>query len=743
MLKICYTLLFALGLSICCHAQNNNSIPLPTAKFSTGDDKEWSDPAFNDKNWKEIKTSRVWQSQGFPSHHGYAWYRIHVVIPVTLKNEALWQDSLRLNLAHVNDADETYLNGVKIGKTGGFPSDVSGYISKWPAVRNYNISTKNSIVKWDAENVIAVKVYDGGGTGGIFMGTPFIDMLEKLDGIEFNNTTPIRFLPGKMAQRKLIIKNHFNIPVSGKLHYIVTNQATAKTIEEKTIDLNLQGLSVKELIIKFPHQEGISLTYTFTEKQSGKNKQYTEIAPYLLTPAIADKPVINGPSVLGIHKDKPVIYKIPASGKRPLLYSVKNLPAGLNFDAKKGIITGKIAKDGDYVITLIAANSLGKSQKQFTLKVGKLLALTPPMGWNSWNCWGLSVSDAKVRSSANALIEKGLADFGWNNINIDDGWQAGERAANGEIRANEKFPDMKGLGDYLHASGLKFGIYSSPGPQTCGGFLGSYQHEAQDADTYNQWNVDYLKYDLCSYGDLIAGDTTLAAQQKPYIVMQKELQRQPRSIIYSLCQYGRKNVSSWGPEVDGNLWRTTGDIIDTWESLSGIGFRQDALSEYAHPGGWNDPDMLIVGMVGWGENLHPTRLTPYEQYTHMSLWSLLSAPLLIGCDMSRLDEFTLNLLKNREVLDINQDIAGKQAKRIINDKNIQVWVKQMADGSKAIGVFNLNDTYMPYQLNLEKTGVNRAARIRDVWRQKDMALVQSSVPFNIPPHGVRLIRVYP
>jgi hypothetical protein len=722
-------------------AQNKDAIMLPEAKFITGNNDEWRNPAFNDSEWKTLKTSRVWNGQGFSNYHGYAWYRIHVIIPSSLKNNALWKDSLRINMAHVNDVDETYLNGVKIGKTGNYPEDKGGYVSKWPAVRNYGVSTSNPIIKWDQDNVIAVRAYDGGGTGGIFMGTPFIDMLAKLDGIEFNINTPISFLLGKKAQRKIFIKNNFKTPIIGTLKYTITDQAADNVLEDKTIDITLAGLSSKELVLNFPHQEGIAINYTYTEKQSGNNRKYTEIAPYILTPAESEKPVFNGPAVLGVHKNSPVTYKIPVSGVKPLLYSATGLPVGLKLDGKTGIITGKIANDGDYKIILTASNSKGKSMKAFTIKAGKLLALTPPMGWNSWNCWGLSVSDEKVRSSANAMLQKGLADYGWSSINIDDGWQADKRAESGEIVAADKFPDMKKLSDYLHNSGLKFGIYSSPGPKTCGGYLGSYEHEAQDASTYNQWGVDYLKYDLCSYSGIIAHDTTLAAQQKPYIVMQHELQKQPRDIVYSLCQYGIDQVWKWGPKVDGNLWRTTGDIIDTWESLSNIGFRQERFSDYANPGGWNDPDMLIVGMVGWGENLHPTRLTPYEQYTHISLWSLLSAPLLIGCDMSKLDEFTLNLLKNREVLAIDQDELGKQAKRVINDGNIQVWVKQLADGSKAIGVFNLNPTYKAYKLNFKSIGVDQPKTMRDVWTQQAMAATAGDVSFNIPPHGVRLIKV--
>jgi hypothetical protein len=390
----------------------------------------------------------------------------------------------------------------------------------------------------------------------------------------------------------------------------------------------------------------------------------------------------------------------------------------------------------------MAKNTLGESRKKFTIKVGDLLALTPPMGWNSWNCWGLSVSDEKLKSSARALIDKGLINHGWTYMNIDDGWEQPQRAADGEILPNEKFPDMKALGNYLHERGLRFGIYSSPGPTTCGGYLGSYQHEAQDAATYAKWGIDYLKYDLCSYSSLISRERTLEENQKPYILMRDALKKQSRDIVYSLCQYGIHEVWKWGAEMNGNLWRTTGDITDTWESLSNIGFSQDKASPYAGPGRWNDPDMLIVGMVGWGENLHPTRLTPHEQYTHISLWSLLSAPLLIGCDLSRLDTFTLNLLTNDEVLAIDQDVLGKQARLVLDKDSVQVWVKELADGNKAVGIFNLSNQYRRIQLNWRDIHMSSPGRLRDLWRQQDLKASGDTYASFTPAHGVSLVKVF-
>jgi hypothetical protein len=303
---------------------------------------------------------------------------------------------------------------------------------------------------------------------------------------------------------------------------------------------------------------------------------------------------------------------------------------------------------------------------------------------------------------------------------------------------------MKALGDWLHAQGLKFGIYSSPGPLTCGGYLGSYEHEMQDATSYANWGIDYLKYDWCSYGDIYkkAGDTSLAAYMKPYRVMQHALKAQSRDIYYSLCQYGMHDVWKWAPEVDGNSWRTTGDITDTWESLSSIGFTQNKLYHYAMPGHWNDPDMLIAGQVGWGEDLRSTRLTPDEQYTHISLWCLLSAPLLIGCDISKMDDFTLNLLTNDEVLAIDQDPLGKQARQKIKKNNYQVWVKKLEDSSYAVGIFNLAKNYQVITVNWKDAGLKSNCRARDLWQQKDLGSFKTSFTAKIPPHGVILLKVW-
>jgi hypothetical protein len=324
-------------------------------------------------------------------------------------------------------------------------------------------------------------------------------------------------------------------------------------------------------------------------------------------------------------------------------------------------------------------------------------------------------------------------------VNIDDGWEAEERAPDGGIRTNGKFPDMKALADSVHARGLKLGIYSSPGPQTCGGFLGSWQHERQDAETWARWGIDYLKYDLCSYMRLMSKEPTLEEHQRPYAVMSEALRAQPRDIVFSLCQYGLMDVWSWGPSVRGNAWRTTGDIEDTWESMAGIAAQQDVPAPFAGPGHWNDPDMLVVGIVGWGGSPHPSRLTPDEQYSHISLWSLLAAPLLLGNDLTRLDEFTRNLLTNDEVIAIDQDPLGAAARLVVNADGWQIWLRKLSDGRRAFGVFNLQQDFRTLRLDPAVLGIPAGAPVRDLWRQQNLGPLRSGFPARVPPHGVLLL----
>ena len=468
-----------------------------------------------------------------------------------------------------------------------------------------------------------------------------------------------------------------------------------------------------------------------------------EVAP---PPAIAQEespaPAIHGPRVTGSTPGRPFLFLIPATGEKPLRFAGKNLPEGLTLDAETGIITGSLKEAGSTVVALEATNARGSAKRDLTI-VGGLhkLALTPPMGWNSWNCWAGAVSDAKVRAAADAMTASGLAAHGFQFVNIDDCWEGG-RNAKGEIQTNQKFPNMKALADYVHSKGLKLGIYSSPGPKTCAGFEASYKHEAQDAASYARWGVDYLKYDWCSYGE-IERSPDRAGLMKPYQVMRKGLDECSRDIVFSLCQYGMGDVWEWGAKVGGNCWRTTGDITDNWGSLSGIGFSQNGHEKFAGPGHWNDPDMLVVGKVGWGPSLHPTHLKPNEQITHISLWCMLSSPLLIGCDMSSMDKFTVALLTNDEVLNINQDPLGKPAGRIVKKGQTEVWARPLFDGTTAVGLFNLGSQEAKVKVAWADLKREGPQPVRDLWQHKDLGPQADSYEAAVPPHGTVLLKVGP
>ncbi len=353
------------------------------------------------------------------------------------------------------------------------------------------------------------------------------------------------------------------------------------------------------------------------------------------------------------------------------------------------------------------------------------LARTPPMGWNSWNCFHLDVSDAKVREIADALVKTGMRDAGYVYVVIDDGWQ-GKRDASGVLRPNERFPDMKALADYVHGKGLKLGIYSSPGHRTCGNQEGSYGHEEQDAKMFAEWGIDYLKYDWCGAFRIYKNEEMQAVYQK----MGAILRQTGRPIVYGLCQYGMADVWKWGPDAGGNLWRTTGDIDDTWQSMEEIGFNQSDLAQWAGPGRWNDPDMLEVGNGGM---THP------EYRTHMALWSLLAAPLLAGNDLRTMSKETLELLANPEVIAINQDPLGRQGHRVTQEGKLEVWAKPLADGRVAVGLFNRGKEPSPVTARWSDLGIRGKARVRDAWARKDLGAFADSFTAEVEPHGVALV----
>jgi alpha-galactosidase len=364
-------------------------------------------------------------------------------------------------------------------------------------------------------------------------------------------------------------------------------------------------------------------------------------------------------------------------------------------------------------------------------------ALRPPMGWNSWNHFADHVNDADIRAAADALVSTGMRDAGYIYVNIDDTWQ-GKRDSNGVIHPNERFPDMKALADYVHSKGLKFGIYSSPGPKTCALFEGSFGHEEQDAQTYAAWGVDLLKYDLCSFQNNMAAEHDPALRKKlmvsAYAKMGKALRSTGRPILYSLCQYGLGDVWEWGPEVGASMWRTTDDIKDDYERMFINGNDEAELIRYAGPGHWNDPDMLEIGNGKMSEE---------EYRSHMSLWVLLAAPLLAGNDLSKMSQADRSILLNREAIAIDQDALGKQGKRMYQTGDFSVWTKRLSGGRMAVGIFNSAWSGFDLTVDLAKIGLPNGAKLHDVWMGEDLGPTRGKLTLNVKNHGVRLLIAEP
>ena len=503
--------------------------------------------------------------------------------------------------------------------------------------------------------------------------------------------------------------------------------------------------------------------------------------PAPLTPPPAPAPRINGPKVFGVRPGSPFLYTIPATGTPPITFSADNLPSGLTLDPATGRITGTLSQPGNYsvtfgaqnilhstkfriwlrggLVTVSIKNTLGSASRPFRIIVGDQIALTPPMGWNSWNCWAGAVNQDKVLRAAKAMVASGLAQHGWTYVNIDDTWQ-GVRGGpfNGIQPDPKKFPDMKGLNDAIHGLGLKAGIYSTPwitsyanhiggssdnpagnwtlvtqanGRRNPQHVVGQYPFATNDAKQWAAWGFDYLKYDW-NPNDI------------PHVQeMADALRASGRDLVFSLS-----NAAPFGNAADwarlANAWRTTGDIRDTWQSMTRNGFSQNRWAPFSGPGHWNDPDMLVVGRVGWGPSLHATNLTPDEQYTHISLWCLLASPLLLGCDLDQLDPFTLGLLTNDEVLDVDQDSLGKEATTVAGDNiSYSVYAKPLDDGSLAVGIFNRGPDAYTLTVKWSDLGLTGPQLVRDLWRQKDLGAFTDQFSAPVPSHGVVLVRIIP
>jgi len=351
-------------------------------------------------------------------------------------------------------------------------------------------------------------------------------------------------------------------------------------------------------------------------------------------------------------------------------------------------------------------------------------AQTPPMGWNSWNKFACDVSEQLIREIADAMVSSGLKAAGYQYVNIDDCWQV-SRDAQGNIVADPtRFPSgIKALADYVHGKGLKLGVYTDAGRLTCQKRPGSFDHELQDAKTYASWGVDYVKVDWC-YSEGLDPEVQ-------YAKVRDALAQAGRPIVFSICNWGVKAPWRWGPKT-GNLWRTTGDISDKYDSMSLIGFSQNGLEKFAGPGHWNDPDMLQVGNGGMDRD---------EYRTHMALWALLAAPLLAGNDLRSMTAETREMLTNREVLAVDQDSKGVQGHRIWEEGPLEIWAKPLADQSQAVGLFNRSEAALKMTLDFKALGFSGPASVRDLWEHKDIGTVRDSYSVEVPKHGVVLVRV--
>jgi len=367
------------------------------------------------------------------------------------------------------------------------------------------------------------------------------------------------------------------------------------------------------------------------------------------------------------------------------------------------------------------------------------VAQTPPMGWNSWNYFAGRVTDRDIRDSADWIVSSGMRDAGYTYVNIDDTWE-GERDAEGVLHSNSKFPDMKALADYVHSKGLKIGIYSSPGSKTCANFTGSLGHEAQDAQLYASWGIDYLKYDLCSFDAVMEkqAPNDKTAQMRlmiaAYDKMGKALHAAGRPIVYSFCQYGWDAVWEWAPSAGGNMWRTTGDISANWDRIYVLLSQQAGLANHAGPGHWNDPDMLEVGNG---------KLSVAENRAHFSMWAMLAAPLLAGNDLPDMKPEIKAILTNRDVIAIDQDALGQQGSRAYADGEVEVWTRHLSGGALAIAVLNVGSDRVsthPFHLNLTKLGLRGNQTGKDLWTGKKVILSDGQ-PVVLASHDILLVRI--
>ena len=402
------------------------------------------------------------------------------------------------------------------------------------------------------------------------------------------------------------------------------------------------------------------------------------------------------------------------------------------------------------IVLIIICSILGYN---LTAQSNNSLALTPPMGWNSWNLFEGDISEDLLKEIADAMVETGMKDAGYEYIIIDDIWQGGRDNRNNIIPDPEKFPNgIKVLADYVHSKGLKLGIYSTAAQKTCAGYTASYGFEEQDAQTFADWGIDYLKYDYCN-----APSDMLSAIER-YKKMSNALKKTGRPIVYAICEWGQRKPWLWGNEAGGHLWRTTWDSRDVWETpqydgghagILNILDKQVGLEAYAGPGGWNDPDLLMVGLYGKGKSSSwdgSPGCNDVEYKSHFSLWCMLAAPLIVNLDVRNMNEATKNILLNEEMIAIDQDPLGKQGFKYSDDGDFEVWLKELADEEVAICLLNRSAETIQRGINLQSIlhrfkNQDNSYRARDVWAGTASNITALPGQYTIEPHGVVVLRL--
>jgi alpha-galactosidase len=512
----------------------------------------------------------------------------------------------------------------------------------------------------------------------------------------------------------------------------------------------------------------------FAQTNSATSKPTSLEAAEIRTPKAPATPRINGPAIFGVRPGNPFLYHIAATGDRPMSFSVSDLPKGLKLDEATGNITGSIADAGKYNVTLHAKNSKGSADKKFTIVAGEEIALTPPMGWNSWNAYHDTVTGENVMHAARAMVASGLINHGWSYINIDDSWQDKRGGEFQGIQPNEKFPDVQKMCEEIHRMGLKAGIYSGPWITTYAGYVGGSADNAEgtwekpadrrrlhgkisfaenDAKQWAAWGFDYLKYDWNPRSS--SPRETSAEFHEHSATMANALRKSKRDVIFSYSNsMPFEDIADESPLY--NCWRTTGDIGDSWLSMAAKAFYlsapkgqnepagapSDRWAPFARPGHWNDPDMMVLGVVNFGGKQHPTRLTPDEQYLHMTAWCMAAAPLLLGCDLDKLDDFTMNLVSNDEVLAVNQDTLGKQATVASNDGNaLLVYARPLDDGTRAVALYNLGHEPAKVTAKWSDLKLSGEHEVRDLWRQKELGKFAAEFSMTVAPHGAEMVKI--